>query len=224
MLKNFESIRAVIFDMDGTLLDSMWAWRGENRKFLARHGYPVPEDLEGGIDTLSSHAFARRFAGEHPDRFTVKGIMDEYIDRMVIHYHSDVFPKKGARAFLEGLKTRGVRLCVATATPRDIAREALSVHGLDGYFDFITDDEEMGVPKSEPAFFDLAAKRLGVPKEACAIFEDSFYAMQSAVLSGVTALAIEERVHQQNASLTEKIRSIASLFVKDFDEAAERLF
>ncbi|MBQ6715446.1 MAG: HAD family phosphatase, partial [Clostridia bacterium] len=55
-LKEFD---AIIFDMDGTILDSMWAWRGENRMFLERHGLPIPEEFEKNIDVMSSHALAR---------------------------------------------------------------------------------------------------------------------------------------------------------------------
>jgi len=223
-MKGFEKIRAVIFDMDGTLLDSMWAWRGENRIFLKRHGYEVPEDLEGGIDTLSSHAFAKRFAEEHSGEFTVDGIMGEYLDSMCRHYETDVFPKKGAEAFLEKLTEAGIRLCVATATPRDIAKNALGIHGLDKYFLFVTDDVEMGAPKSNPVFFDRISERLGVKKEECVIFEDSLYAMKSACQAGVTAFAIEDFVHRGNSELMQKISDTAAVFVKDFEEAIEILF
>ena len=220
-LKDFD---AVVFDMDGTILDSMWAWRGENRLFLKRHGLPIPEEFVSNIDVMSSHALARRVEKDHPDRFTFDSIIGEYLESMKRHYVTDVYPKKGAKAFLENLKAHGIKMCVATATPRENAKMALSYHGLLEYFEFVTDDQENGVSKSRPEYFDIVARRLGTARERCVMFEDSLYAMNSAKQAGLTPFAIEEKVHAGNEQLMKDIRETAALFVKDFDEANGILF
>ncbi|MBQ5771305.1 MAG: HAD family phosphatase [Clostridia bacterium] len=215
---------AVIFDMDGTLLDSMWAWRGENRFFLERNGLPIPEDLKDTIDVMSSHALARRVAKENPGRFTFDSVIDQYIESMSVHYETDVFPKKGAKAFLEKLKAAGIKMCVATATPREIAKKALEFHGLLEYFEFVTDDSESGVTKSKVEYYPIVTKRLGTAPERTVMFEDSLYAMRAAKAAGLTPFGIEERVHLGNSELMNDLKETASIFVKDFDEASEILF
>ncbi len=215
---------AVIFDMDGTILDSMWAWRAENRLFLKRHGLPVPQEFVTNIDVMSSHALARRIEADYPDRFTFDSIISEYLESMKKHYVTDVFPKKGAKAFLEKLRENGVKMCVATATPRENAKMALSLHGLLEYFEFVTDDKENGVSKGRWEYYGIVAARLGVKKERCVMFEDSLYAMNAAKTAGLTPFAIEEKVHTGNTQLMKDIRETARIFVKDFDEAREILF
>lgn len=215
---------AVIFDMDGTILDSMWAWRAENRRFLERNGLALPDDIAPVIDTMSSHALAKRVEKDYPGKFTFDGIIDQYIESMKIHYVTDVFPKKGAKAFLEELKRRGIKLCVATATPRENAKTALAFHGLLEYFAFVTDDTENGISKSNPDYYGVVAERLGVKKERCVMFEDSLYAMKAAKSAGLTPFAIEERVHLGNEVLMKDIRETAQIFVRDFDEAGKILF
>lgn len=215
---------AVIFDMDGTLLDSMWAWRGENRVFLERNGLPIPEEFVSGIDTMSSHAIARYVEKHYPDRFTFDSVIEQYLESMKKHYVTDVFPKKGAKAFLDKLREEGIKMCVATATPRENAKKALALHGLLEYFQFVTDDSENGVAKSKPEYYDIVVKRLGVLPERTVMFEDSLYAMKAAKAAGLTPFGIEERVHFPNAELMKDLRATAKIFVRDFDEASEILF
>lgn len=215
---------AVIFDMDGTLLDSMWAWRGENRMFLSRHGLPIPKEFELGIDTMSSHALARYVEKQYPDRFTFDTVISEYLESMKKHYVTDVFPKKGAERFLGKLKENGIKMCVATATPRENAKMALSLHGLLDYFEFVTDDSENGISKSKPEYYGIVAKRLGVQPDRCVMFEDSLYAMNAAKAAGLTPFGIEEKVHLGNSVLMNDLRATAKVFVRDFDEACEILF
>ena len=214
-----DSLRAFAFDMDGTLIDSMTYWRGENRKFLARHGYPVPPDLEDKLDTMSSHTFARIFSEAHPEAFSYEEICAEYLEIMEKLYQTVIPLKPGARELLSFLRERGVRLCVATATPRETAKRALKRHGILDAFEFVTDDAENGIGKGDPAYFPRLAERMGVRADEMALFEDSRYAMISGREAGLTVFAIEEAVYLRKPEVMRDIKAASHFFVKDFFEA-----
>ena len=220
---NYQEISAFIFDMDGTILDSMKYWRGENRNFLARRGLPVPEDLESSIDTMSCHAFARRFVSDHGAPYTFDGIVNEYTEKLLALYQTVIPPKPGAEEFLQKLSARGILSCVATATPRHAAVIALQKQGFMDSLAFVTDDAELGTGKGNPAYFLRVSERLGVPPEECVVFEDSLYAMKGAKAAGMRVLAIEEHVHLNKPELMRGIRETCDHFVRDFYEAAEYL-
>lgn len=217
-------IRAAIFDMDGTILDSMRKWRAENRRYLDARGLPVPPDLADTIDTMSSHAFARRFILEHAGEYTLEAMMAEYEAHMAYEYQTNIAPKPGAEAFLKALSSGGVLMCVATATPAIIAKAALDKHGLLGYFEFVTDEIEGVYKKYQPEYYIDIARRLGVEPSECAVFEDAPYAMKAAAGAGMAVFGIEEGVHFGYPDLMRDIRETALCVARDFFEASRLLF
>ena len=224
MIPGFERIRAFIFDMDGTILDSMLKWRSENKGFYERRSLPVPEDIRDNVDRITSGALVERYIKDHPGEITYQQGLREYVDRMVVHYDTDVFPKKGIERFLRLLKDKGYLLCVGTATPREIAKKALSKHGLLEYFLFVTDNEETGCTKSGAEYYCRVAERLGVKPEECVMFEDAPYAMRGAKSAGLLAFAVEETINLWDENKMKEIMELADLYVADFDDAAEKLF
>lgn len=219
---DISNIRAFIFDMDGTLIDSMKYWRGENRIFLARHGYPVPEGMEHTLDTTSSHDFALYFSSHHPE-FTFDGIMAEYYEKLTMLYQTVIPEKPGASEFLEFLRKRNIQMCVATATPRHMAILALKKQGFLDYLSFVTDNEECGMSKGEPEFFIRLAKRLNVQPQECVLFEDSLYAMKSALQTGMTVFAIQEDVYEDKPAYVSEIKQTAHLYVHNFHEVIQQI-
>ena len=108
------------------------------------------------------------------------------------HYRSDVPLKPGVKAYLERLRGRGCRLCVATATAEPLARQCLSRLGVDGFFDFILSCETLGVSKDRPDVFLEAARRLGATPGETAVFEDALYAARTAREAGFYTVAVPE--------------------------------
>ncbi len=221
---DIKGIRAVAFDMDGTLLDSMGYWRGENRHFLERRSLPIPEDLKDTIDTMSSHAFAVRFVADYGAPNTLESVINEYHEVLRGLYRTVIQAKPGAKRFLRLLKAHGIKMCVATATQRATAIEALDRQGLLPYFDFVTDGAEMGMGKGDPRYFEKLAERLGEKPEACAMFEDASYSMKGARAAGMRVWGIRENVHADKPDEMARILEFCDLFVDTFDEAADALF
>ncbi len=207
---------AAIFDMDGTLLDTMPYWRYTTLEFMLHHQLPVSDALLTRMYKTSSRRLVMQVAAESGlelDRQAVVAEMEGYMNR---HYLYDANLKcPSVPAFLEKLKGRGVRMCVATGSPREYARNGLRRLGLLDYFDFVTDNYEGALTKDKPGYFEALLERLGVGRERCWVFEDALYAMESAKASGLRVCAIED-----DAQLADRegIKALADVYIRDYAE------
>lgn len=211
MNKNF-----CIFDMDGTLTDSMHFWRDLGRDYLRSKGVEPEEKLLWMVRTMTMAEAARHFI----DCFGLTGppeaIVGEMNAIMAEHYRRDVPLKPGVKDYLEALRGRGARLCVATATAEPLARDCLARLGVAGRFAFIASCEDIGVSKDEPDLFLLAAERLGAAPEEIAVFEDAPYAVETAKRAGFYTVGVYEASY---APKWEAVRALAHETITDWREA-----
>jgi len=207
---------AAIFDMDGTLLDTMPYWRYTTLEFMLHHQLPVSDALLTRMYKTSSRRLVMQVSDQYGlnlDRKAVVAEMEGYMNR---HYLYDANLKcPSVPAFLEKLKRQGVRMCVATGSPREYARNGLRRLGLLDYFDFVTDNYEGALTKDRPGYFDALLDRLGVTRERCWVFEDALYAMESAKAGGLRVCAIED-----DAQLADRegIKALADVYIRDYEE------
>lgn len=210
---------AAIFDMDGTLLDTMRYWRFTTLEFLLSHGLPVRnEDLVRMLDTSSRKLLYDIAEREGVDIGERQAVITELEDYMGRHYQYDSQPKDDfVRPFLEKLKERGVRMCVATGSRREYARIGLERAGLLDFMEFVTDNYESGngITKSESEYFVQVCDRLNVAPERCVVFEDACYAMEAAKKAGCRVLAIED---QTARGQKEKIQQVADWYIQSYSE------
>lgn len=212
---NFD-FEAAIFDMDGTLLNTMPYWRYTSLEYLLAHQLPVREDILLRMYATSS----RRLLAEYMDELGVpyeRGEMirelEGYMNR---HYLYDAHLKvPSVPLLLDRLRSEGVRMCVATGSPREYARNGLRRLGLLDYFEFVTDNYEGRYTKDQPGYFDEVMGRLGATADRCWVFEDALYAMESAKASGLRVCAIEEDTQLESR---EAIRALADVYVRDYRE------
>ena len=203
-----------IFDMDGTLVDSMGYWRNMEREFLTRKG--ITENLEEILEitkpmTLEeSSAYFSQYCGIDcsPSQFIaeIEAIMAE-------HYRNDVQIKPGVRAYLDNLKRRGVPMCVASATNKPLVELCLETLGLRSYFEFILSCVEVGAGKNRPDVFLESARRLGAEPADCAVYEDAIYAVRSAHAAGFHVVAVKDA---HNAACWDELSELADEIIKDW--------
>ena len=208
--------KAMFFDMDGTLLDSMWYWRTMWREYVEEHGLIMPEELKDKVLFGCGKSCALIARDNGLDKGALyRAMLEEMLAR---HYRRDVEPKPFAAEALKRLRAAGFVLAVATATPRHLAEPALNRHGLLSLVDFVTDTAEMGAEKSSPDYFLNLAARVNVAPEECVMFEDAVYAMRSARAAGMTVCAVDEPISYPDKA---EILTLADHYILGWQEIAQ---
>ncbi len=198
---------AALFDLDGTLLDSAYVWSRVDEIFFERRGMSVPADYAKAISGMGYAATAvytkERFSlSESPEE-----IADEWTAIAMEEYALNVPLKKGSIEALDSLLARGVRLCVVTSNHRSLCEPCLERLGILDKFEFLlTTDEAGSATKKDGAVYALAAEKLGVSADSCAVFEDTAEGITGAKKQGMRAYCVIDPVTTRDI---EKIRLIA---------------
>ena len=181
-----------IFDMDGTLTDSMHFWCDLGAEYLCAKGKVPDARLKWMIQTMTMEETAQHFI----DTFGIPGppeaIIGEMEEMMAVHYRRDVPLKPGLEAYLDHLAARGVRMYVATATAAPLACGCLERLGALGRFEGLISCESLGVSKTRPDIYLEAARRLGAAPGDCAVYEDALYAARTAKAAGFYTVGVYE--------------------------------
>lgn len=205
-------VRGAIFDLDGTLIDSMGVWDRAWETFCDRYA-PVREESAYSKYKTLTLVTACEFYKEHfKIPAPVPALCDE-VNAIVREGYKTVEPKPGVREFLEKLRSRGVPVCVATNTARPLVEFVLSRLGLSGYFRFILPCAEFGSGKDRPEIFLECANRLGTPPGETWVFEDAPHALRTAHDAGFRTCAIRDPSY---AAAEPELRALADRYAESF--------
>lgn len=181
---------AAIFDLDGTLLDSVGIWEQIDREFLGSYGLPVPEDYMASVMSMTFRQTAeytiRRFS--LPD--SPEAIMERWRCMAAYAYAHTVSLKPGAKELLCLLKQQGIHMAVATASSRELFLPCLQNNGILSFFDALTSTDEVKKGKESPDVYLLAAEKLQAAPERCVVFEDVYPCAVSARMAGMTVFGV----------------------------------
>ena len=178
-----------IFDMDGTLLDSMRYWRGGARdEYLLSLGLEPSEEARSARLTDLPALLAERYGIE----VTLSELWQKMLSIVSAHYRTDVVAYRNVVEILHGIVRTGGRAVILTATSHPYCDEALGLFGLrDLFCDVITAEDNGGVGKRDPSAFRLALDRLGCNSPAeCRVYEDALYSIKTAKAMGFSVTAV----------------------------------
>ncbi len=187
----------VIFDMDGMLLDSMQYWRRLTRDYLDLHGHTWSEEMDRIADAHTMMETAELFKQKLELEATVDDILEYCYKRMAHYYEQDVTIKEGVVPYLDYLRSKNVRMSVATATDGRLARPAIERLGLTPYFDRVLSCADVGQSKEHPTIYLELARDWDLPAEEVAVFEDAPYALKTAAAAGFYTVLMYDEFYAQ---------------------------
>ena len=210
-------IRGAIFDVDGTLLDSMFIWDTIGEAYLRSIGYQPKENLNETFKNMSLHQAARYYQTEYGVTQSIDEIMDGVNAMLERYYRFEVPLKPGAAELLERLRQNGVKLCIATATDRHLVEAALDRCGVLSCFGEIFTCNEVGHGKDEPDIFEVALRFLGTRREETLVFDDALYAVRTAKEAGFPVAAVYDSHERSQA----EVRARSDLYLEDLTQLVE---
>ena len=214
-----EGKKAAIFDLDGTLVDSMWMWKAIDIEFLGRYDYGCPDDLQRAIEGMSFSETAAYFKERFSLPMELNEIKDIWIRMSIDKYRHEVPLKTGAKAFLNELKGRGFKLGIATSNGRDMVDAVLGSLRVEPYFDVVTTACEVASGKPSPDIYLKVSDTLQVAPQQCLVFEDIPAGILAGKRAGMTVCAVEDEF---SLDLKEEKQSMADYYIKDYDELLMR--
>lgn len=212
---NLKDIKAVIFDFDGTLVDSMWIWSQIDKEYLSKFGIAFDSAYQDAIEGMGFTETAEYFQKNFHLPRTVEEIKSDWEEMTIEKYRTKVKPKEHVLAFLEYLQSRGIKLGIATGLGRNILEETLSGLDMHRFFDSIITSCDVSHGKPYPDIYLKVSEELGVLPEDSLVFEDITAGIKAGKAAGMTVIAVEDdfSLHKE----VEK-KALADYYIRDFKE------
>lgn len=215
MLKKtyLEGIEACFFDMDGTILDSMWMWQDIDIEFLGQRGIALPEGLQEQIEGMCFSQTAVYFK----ERFGLSESTDEikeiWNEMAMDKYRNEVPLKPGVMEFLTELKRDGIRTGIATSNSIELVRCCLESLGVAQYFDTVVTGCDVGAGKPAPDVYLKCAEDCKVEPDKCLVFEDIIPGIIAGHNAGMKVCAVYDKYSED---CDEEKRRTADYYIEDF--------
>ena len=212
-------IKGVIFDLDGTLLDSMWYWDRFGEEFLAERGKTPLPDFRDKYYVYSTAATAEMIVEDYGLSETPEQVIQGMMDTAARFYRDRVQPKPFALDFMDKLNKAGVKMALATATEHMLVDIAVSRFGLDRYLSGIVTCTDVNASKTVPDVYLRALESVGSPVTETAVFEDALIAASSAKRAGFYTVGIYDGTAASNEKA---MRNLCDEYIYDFSQVSDK--
>lgn len=204
MDKMFKDINGVIFDLDGTLVDSMWMWKIIDIEYLARFGLDFPNDLQECVEGMSFSETAIYFKKRFDLSDSVDQIKSDWNKMAWDKYLHEVPLKEGVIELLEYLKGKNIPMGIATSNSRELVDLIIEKHNIKEYFKSIRTSCEVDRGKPSPDIYFLVADDLLVEPETCLVFEDVIQGVMAGKSANMKVCAVYDETSEKDTE--EKIK------------------
>lgn len=208
-----DGIKAVIFDLDGSLVDSMWLWYDIDVEYLGRFGLECPKDLQNCIEGMSFSETAVYFKERFQLPDSLEQIKADWNEMAWDKYLHEVPLKEGVNEFLHYCKDNGILLGIATSNSRELVENIADVHGLNHFFSCIMTGCDVAKGKPAPDIYLKVAEQLQVSPDECLVFEDIVPGILAGKNAGMRVCAVEDAY---SAYQTEEKKKLADYYIKDY--------
>ena len=210
-----KKLKYKIFDLDGTLLDSMAAWRNLGKDYLLQKGINPPDNLNEIIAAMSMIESAAYFQKAFKIDLSAEEIIKEIKMLIENKYKYEFKLKPYVKEYLQKLKDENSVMCIVTATPLKLAKAALERNEIIDYFSFVISCDEVGVGKNNPDIFILAANKLNAKPYEIAVYEDADFALITAKEAGFYTIGVYDDYFKNERK---DIELISDIYIESFKE------
>lgn len=213
-------MKAVIFDLDGTILDSMPIWRDLGNRLCRALGFEPPENLYETVKSMTIDESAEYLIKLSGYKTTKEEMTALYYKLIKDFYEKEVQLKPHVKEYLALLKEKNIPMCVATETDSALAQKALERTGVAEYFQFCLSSKDIGKGKHHPDLYEIAARRLGCENCDVVIYEDACYAVRTAKKAGFEVHCIHDESQSED---TKELKALSDRFMEDYKAYIDHL-
>ncbi len=212
--KMLEGIEGIIFDMDGTLLDSMWIWPSIDDDYLKKYQLTKPENFHEAMEGMSYSEAAQYFLNIFPQlACTRQEIMDEWTLMAREKYRTQVEMKEGVYSFICQMRRQGKKIGIATSNARELTDDALHALEIRDLFDVVRTAGEAGAGKPAPDVYLMVAGEMNLSPKRCLVFEDVPMGILAGKNAGMKVCAVEDAFSKLQI---QKKKELADYYIQDY--------
>lgn len=204
-------MRNIIFDMDGTLLDSMGMWENLGSIYLTKKGIVPPADLKEVIENKTLEEAAEYFIADLGIEGTVKEVVQEILSLIRDKYYNELQLKPGVKKYVLSEYEKGSNMCILTTSDRELAIAAMERTGIGLCFKEIFTAETLGLSKRGPEIFLKTCELMGFEPSNTVVYEDALYAVKAAKAAGCHVVAVYDHMNRND---WEEIKSLADNIIE----------